>query len=131
MSAKAVEIYSDVYAESSAMIAILWVDIHGAPYSPSDIASISYSIIDMGENTSIAESDVLGHANVSLNVSDVMFAAESRTYNGLAQTVNFEWIIDNTTHECFPQRGHTYRLKIKPVPVSGLCSPVIYILRAK
>lgn len=131
MSSSATVYKSDVYAGSTVLISALVRNLMGDTFSPADISSISYTIYDYQQFTNATPTAVTGHDNVSLTVSDVMFTAESRMYNGSSKTVNFQWIIDNSTNQPFPDNDHIYEVRINFTPVDGVCSPIVLRLTSK
>lgn len=103
--------------------------LDGTSYLPSEIASVEVTIADLGAFANTTAKPVTGFNPKQLTVSDVMFAPQSKTYNGKSYHRNFEWIPD-IADEPFKLSGHYYRVIIKFTPVTtGICSPLVFQIK--
>ena len=127
MATQATIYTASVFAGGSAVIFALLKSLEGDDIEPADVSTITYSIHKLGKTTGSEYSEVPGHTNVSLTVSDVMFSAESRTYNGKQKTVNFEWRVPNDQANPFPDKLNWYELRLNftPVRAGNYFSPLV------
>ena len=116
MATQATIYTATAFSGGSAVIFALLKSLKGVNLAPTDVSSIVYSIHKLGKNIGDGYAAVTGHTNVSLTVADVMFAAEDRVYNGVTETVNFEWRIPNNVNNPFPDRLNWYELRIDFTP---------------
>jgi len=102
----AAEIYGVVFQNATAAFLARVLDYDGQPVTPSQIASVEYTVAehldDMTETTPID-----GHTAVALNPSDVLFATLQK--GGLWDVddvgYNFRHVMTSRRPRPFPQRG--------------------------
>ncbi len=123
---------STVWHNGSALFVALVKGLDGANLSPDNISAITYTVYAMGKNASDSYDPVEGHEDEELDVDLVMFEPTTKTYNGEQKQVNFEWRIDNSEYQPFPERNCMYQVVINFYPYSGggYISPLVFQLSA-
>ena len=109
--------HSTVLQDGTATFMARIVDFYGSPIKQSDVDSITYSVYllcgDMPELRIIVD----GHANVALNVSDVLFnqLQTNPHWTEDDKGFNFCWTLNVSSHNAFALAGRHYLVEIKLV----------------
>jgi len=127
----AAEIYGVVFQNATAAFLARVLDYDGQPVTPSQIASVEYTVAehldDMTETTPID-----GHTAVALNPSDVLFATLQK--GGLWDVddvgYNFRHVIDVSQAPAFPTAGSHYRITYRLTPQTGQVIVVRFRVKA-
>lgn len=93
----------------------------GSILDQDSVASLEYSIYKIDFEESAASWSIVGHENVLLDKTAVVF---NTLQNDVTWTVdetgyNFRHEIDVRQHEAFPEAGCIYQMRYELVPVAG------------
>ena len=93
------------------------VDFYGALVKQTDVDSISYSVYLLNEGKPDWRDAIVGHYNVALNVSDVLFnQLQTNPYwTEDDKGFNFCWTLDVSSANAFALAGRHYPVEIKLV----------------
>lgn len=93
------------------------VDFNSTPIKQSDVDSITYSVYLLNEGKPESRTAVVGHSNVALNVSDVLFnqLQTNPHWTEDDKGYNFCWTLDVSSANVFALAGRHYLVEIKLV----------------
>lgn len=130
MSTKTEIVYGQVAAGATCAFTARLKKLDGSTFDPSEITSINVSIWDNGDYPGAKSAVVTGFDNLALPVNDVMFTETTKTYNGKEYLRNFEWIPSTSPNAPFADAGHEYKVVINFTPTDGICSPLVFRIKA-
>ena len=107
--------HSTVFQNGTATFMARIVDINGSPIKQSDVDSMSYSIYLLNEGKPESRTAIVGHYNVPLNVSDVLFnqLQTNPHWTEDDKGYNFCWTLDVSNANAFALAGRHYLVEIK------------------
>ena len=93
------------------------VDINSALVKQSDVDSISYSVYLLDEGKPERRTAIIGHSNVALNVSDVLYNQLKTNPHWTEDDKGFNcfWTLDVSSSSPFALAGRHYLVEIKLV----------------
>ena len=115
--------HATIFQNGTATFMARIVDFNGSPIKQSDVDSISYSIYLLRESYPEWRTAVIGHSNVELNVSDVLFNQLQKNPHWTEDDkgFNFCWTLKVTdrTGSPFSLSGRHYLVEIRLVANGG------------
>ena len=109
--------HAAVFQNGTATFMARIVDFYGALVKQTDVDSISYSVYLLNEGKPDWRDAIVGHYNVALNVSDVLFnQLQTNPYwTEDDKGFNFCWTLDVSSANAFALAGRHYLVEIKLV----------------
>jgi len=119
--AVAKDIHAAVFRNATALFMARVENATGMAITQSSTSSIRYSVYELNADDPNALTVVVGHDNVTLVVSDVIF---DTLQNDQAWTVdttgyNFRHELDVSLNEAFSQAGQLYQVRYELTPGNG------------
>ncbi len=119
--AVAKDIHATVFRNATAVFMTRVENSSGQEIVQASVASIRYTVYELEQATPDLLSAVVGHDNVALNLSDVVFDTlqtdEAWTVDAVGY--NFRHELDVTQNEAFPKAGAIYQVRYELTPVTG------------
>ena len=115
------EIYGTVFSNCTATFLARIVDESGIPLTISDIHSVKYTIFLLDDQNPVARTAVVGHEQITLQVSSVMFNTLQTNNIWSIDTAgyNFRHAPDTDNSESFPIPHRNYLIIYQIVPFEG------------
>lgn len=128
----AADVYGAVFERGSAVLLARVVDADGSAVSTDSISSIAYTITQLEESNTLSSSAVVGHEQVPLQPSDVLYNVlqTGAVWTVDAQGYNFRHEIDVSVNDAFPMAGVDYQVRYVLQPISGQKTVFRFVLRA-
>lgn len=125
------EIYGVVFQNATATFLARILGYDGQPVTPSQIASVCYTVAECGDDPAEA-TPVQGHDNVALTPANVLFATLQKDVLWDRDEVgyNFRHVIDVSQASAFPTAGQHYRVEYRLVPQAGQVIVVRFRVKA-
>jgi hypothetical protein len=121
MMALAKDFQGTVFRHGTAVMLARVVDSQGDNLNQASLASASYTIFALEPNEPEILTPVEGHADVALDVEDVIFDV-LQTGNGWTVDevgYNFRHELDVSNDEAFTEAGQVYQVRYELLPVTG------------
>ncbi len=109
--------HATVFQDGSATFMARIVDFYGALVKPSDVDSISYSVYLLNEGKPESRTAIIGHSNIALNVTDVLFnqLQTNPHWTEDDKGFNFCWTLNVSSSNAFALAGRHYLVEIRLV----------------
>ena len=119
--AVAKDIQGTVFQDATATFMARVESSAGVSLDQAAVASIQYAISEISLEGSRAQPAIIGHENVLLDKTTVIFDAlqNDSTWTADAIGYNFRHEIDVSQYEAFSQAGEVYQVRYEIVPVVG------------
>ena len=115
------DIQGAVFKNGSAILLARVVGPTGAAVTPTDVASLRYSVYLLDEQDPDQQTPLAGHTGVSLAASGVVYDTlqTDPIWTRDAIGYNFRHVLDVSAHAAFPTAGRAYRIVYELTPASG------------
>ena len=109
--------HATVFQDGTATFMARILDFYGGLVYQSDVDSMSYSIYLLNEGKPESRTPIVGHTNVALNVSDVLFNQLQKNPHWTEDDkgFNFCWTLNVSASNAFALAGRHYLVEIKLV----------------
>ena len=119
--AEANEIHGTAFKNGSVTLLARIVGPSGEDVLQADINAIQYTVYLLDDQNPDNRTEVDGHANVSLNVAEVLFDNLQIDANWTVDMIgyNFRHVLDVFEHQAFAVAGRRYLIEYQLSPVLG------------
>jgi hypothetical protein len=119
--AEASDIHGTAFKNGSVTLLARIVGAQGANVMPADINTVKYTVFLLDDQNSDNRTAVAEHANVSLSVTEVLFATLQTDAMWTVDTIgyNFRHVLDVSVHPAFAIAGRRYLVEYQLTPAAG------------
>lgn len=118
------------FAGGTCKVVALIKTLDGVSVTENDVHKITCTVYELGRTDRDMFVAVEGHDHVELDLSQVLFPEEEKSFGEESLSCNFIHSPDISIHPAFPTRGCRYMIRYDIFPVNGYISPIQIIYEA-